>query len=59
MATIFDPLILREAKLQALLHCFDTTPFSKCGPPTDIIDALVSLGNTDIMDHLAEFHCCL
>ena len=42
--TIFDPLILREAKLQALLHCFDTTPFSKCGPPTDIIDALVSLG---------------
>ena len=28
-----DPLILREAKLQALLHCFDTTPFSPCGPP--------------------------
>ena len=42
--TIFDPLILREAKLQALLHCFDTTKFSKCGPPEDIIDALVCLG---------------
>ena len=42
--SVFDPLILREAKLQALLHCFDTTPFSKCAPPSNMIDALVCLG---------------
>ena len=42
--SVFDPLILREAKLQALLHCFDTTPFSSCGPPPTMIDVLVCLG---------------
>ena len=53
--TIFDPLILREAKLQALLHCFDTTKFSKCGPPEDIIDALVCLGEYRYMGFSQSF----